>query len=106
MSISIDEFIVLARKYQALGSSTQLLFDDVRKGSFKIQDGVRLRQLYDFILDLQYVQQNESELRGLLETVTTLLNESRDEEEERVIAERWVPEKGFPGATLWIPERG
>lgn len=102
MNVTIDEFLALAKKYQALGSSTQVLLEDIRRGSYKVQDGVRLRQLYEFMLDLQYVQAEKSEVHDLLAIVAHILAEAQDEEEEKIVAERWVPEKGFPGATLWV----
>lgn len=102
MNITTDEFLSLAKKYQALGSSTQNLLEDIRRGSYKVQDGVRLRQLYEFILDLQFVQGSRNEVHELAAVVGRLLAELQDEEEEKIVAERWVPEKGFPGATLWL----
>ena len=102
MSITIDEFLALARKYQSLGTSAQNLLEDIRRGPFRVQDGVRLRQLYEFLLDLQYVQDERSEVHELVTAVANILAEYQDEEEEKVVAERWVPEKGFPGATLWL----
>lgn len=102
MNITIDEFLSLAKKYQALGSSTQRLLEDVRRGSFKVQDGVRLRQLYEFLLDLQFVQGDFSEVHEMTVAVGRMLAEHQDEEEEKIVAEKWVPEKGFPGATLWL----
>jgi|GEM_PF-1011538 len=102
MNITTDEFLSLAKKYQALGASTQNLLEDIRRGSYKVQDGVRLRQLYEFILDLQFVQGNRNEVHELAAVVGRLLAELQDEEEEKIVAERWVPEKGFPGATLWV----
>lgn len=102
MNITTDEFLSLAKKYQALGSSTQRLLEDVRRGSFKVQDGVRLRQLYEFLLDLQFVQGDFSDVHEMTAAVGRMLAEHQDEEEEKIVAERWVPEKGFPGATLWV----
>ncbi|NLK25174.1 MAG: hypothetical protein GX307_01175 [Euryarchaeota archaeon] len=102
MNITTDEFLSLAKKYQALGSSTQTLLEDLRKGSRKVQDGVRLRQLYEFLLDLQFVQGENSDIHDLSAKVGRLLAELQDEEEEKIVDERWVPEKGFPGATLWL----
>ncbi|NLI73538.1 MAG: hypothetical protein GX369_02030 [Euryarchaeota archaeon] len=102
MNITIEEFLSLAKKYQALGSSTQRLLEDVRKGSFKVQDGVRLRQLYEFLLDLQFVQCGAGEVDQMVAALGRVLAEYQSEEEERIVSEKWVPEKGFPGATLWI----
>jgi hypothetical protein len=102
MNITYDEFLALAKKYQALGTSTQNLMEDLRRGPFRVQDGVRLRQLYEFMLDLQFVQEDRSEIHDMVATVARLLAEYQDEEEERIVAEKWVPEKGFPGATLWL----
>lgn len=102
MNVTFDEFLALAKKYQALGGATQALIEDIRRGPFKVQDGVRLRQLYEFLLDLQYVQEDRGEVHALVGAVGRMLAECQDEEEERVIAEKWVPEKGFPGATLWL----
>ena len=102
MNITTDEFLSLAKKYQALGPSTQHLLEDVRRGSYKVQDGVRLRQLYEFLLDLQFVQGEVSDVHELASAVGRILAEYQDEGEEKIVAERWVPEKGFPGATLWL----
>jgi len=102
MNVTFDEFLTLAKKYQSLGSSTQALMDDIRAGPFKVQDGVRLRQLYEFLLEVQYMQDEQGEVHALTAAVGSVLARHQDEEEERVVAERWVPEKGFPGATLWL----
>jgi hypothetical protein len=102
MNITFEEFLTLARKYQALGPSAQNLLEDIRRGPFRVQDGVRLRQLYDFLLDLQFVQDERSEVHEVVATVAGILAEYQDEEDEKIVAERWVPEKGFPGATLWL----
>jgi len=102
MNITFEEFLALARKYQALGTSTQNLLEDIRRGPFRVQDGVRLRQLYEFLLDMQYVQDERSEVHEIVAAVAGILAEYQDEEEERIVAEKWVPEKGFPGATLWL----
>jgi hypothetical protein len=102
MNITFEEFLALARTYQPLGSSTQGLLADIRRGPFRVQDGVRLRQLYDFLLDMQFVQDERSEVHEVVSAVANVLAEYQDEDEERIIAEKWVPEKGFPGATLWL----
>lgn len=102
MNITFEEFLALAKKYQALGSSTQNLLEDIRRGPFRVQDGVRLRQLYEYLLDMQFVQDEHSEVHEIVEAVANVLAEYQDEDEERIIAEKWVPEKGFPGATLWL----
>ncbi len=102
MDVTFDEFLNLAKKYQALGSSSQQLLDDIRKGSFKVNDGVRLRQLYEFVLDLQYVQSGKTEVYDVLNSVSAILAQHNDEEDEKIVTEKWVPEKGFPGATLWL----
>lgn len=54
------------------------------------------------MLDLQFVQGEKGDIHDLTATIGRLLAEHQDEEEEKVVAERWVPEKGFPGATLWV----
>ncbi len=102
MNMTFDEFLALAKKYQAIGSSAQNLLEDIRRGPYRVQDGVRLRQLYEFLLDLQMVQDDQKELNEAVATVANILAEYQDEEEERIISEKWVPEKGFPGATLWL----
>jgi hypothetical protein len=102
MNITFDEFLALAKKYQAMGCSAQNLLEDIRRGPFRVQDGVRLRQLYEFLLDLQFVQDDTSDVHQIVNTVGNLIADHQDEEEERIVAERWVPEKGFPGATLWL----
>ncbi|HPP44438.1 MAG TPA: hypothetical protein PK446_01435, partial [Methanomassiliicoccaceae archaeon] len=86
MNITTDEFFSLAKKYQALGSSTQRLLEDVRRGSFKVHDGVRLRQLYEFLLDLQFVQGDISEVHEMTAAVGRMLAEQQDEEEEKIVA--------------------
>lgn len=100
--MTFEEFLSLARKYQAMGNSAQNLLEDIRRGPYRVQDGVRLRQLYEFLRDLQAVQEDQRDVNEAVNAVANLLAEYQDEEEERVISERWVPEKGFPGATLWV----
>lgn len=102
MNVTFDEFLTLAKKYQSMGCSAQNLLDDIRHGTYRVQDGVRLRQLYEFLLELQRMQVDQGDVHSLIATVAGCLAEYQDEEEERVVAERWVPEKGFPGATLWL----
>ncbi len=102
MNITFDEFLALARKYQSMGCSAQNLLDDIRHGTYRVQDGVRLKQLYEFLMEMQRIQDDQSDVQGIITTVANCLAEYQDEEEERVVAERWVPEKGFPGATLWL----
>ncbi len=102
MNVTFDEFLALARKYQSMGCSAQNLLDDIRHGTYRVQDGVRLKQLYEFLLELQRIQEDQTDVNGIIVTVANCLAEYQDEEEERVVAERWVPEKGFPGATLWL----
>jgi hypothetical protein len=102
MNVTFDEFLALARKYQSMGCSAQNLLDDIRHGTYRVQDGVRLKQLYEFLLEMQRIQEDQSDVQGIISTVANCLAEYQDEEEERVVAERWVPEKGFPGATLWL----
>lgn len=102
MNVTFDEFLTLARKYQSMGCSAQNLLDDIRHGAYRVQDGVRLKQLYEFLLELQRMQDEHSDINALITTVAGCLAEYQDEEEERVVAEKWVPEKGFPGATLWL----
>lgn len=102
MNVTFDEFLTLARKYQSMGCSAQNLLDDIRHGTYRVQDGVRLKQLYEFLLELQRMQEEQSDVNALITTVAGCLAEYQDEEEERVVAEKWVPEKGFPGATLWL----
>jgi uncharacterized protein YukE len=102
MNMTFEEFLSLARKYQAMGNSAQNLLEDIRRGPYRVQDGVRLRQLYEFLRDLQTVQEDQRDVNEAVNAVANLLAEYQDEEEERVISERWVPEKGFPGATLWV----
>jgi len=102
MNMTFEEFLSLARKYQAMGNSAQNLLEDIRRGPYRVQDGVRLRQLYEFLRDLQIVQEDQRDVNEAVNAVANLLAEYQDEEEERVISERWVPEKGFPGATLWV----
>lgn len=102
MNMTFEEFLSLARKYQAMGNSAQNLLEDIRRGPYRVQDGVRLRQLYEFLRDLQAVQEDQRDVNEAANAVANLLAEYQDEEEERVISERWVPEKGFPGATLWV----
>lgn len=102
MNMTFEEFLSLARKYQAMGNSAQNLLEDIRRGPYRVQDGVRLRQLYEFLRDLQAVQEDQKDVNEAANAVANLLAEYQDEEEERVISERWVPEKGFPGATLWV----
>lgn len=102
MNMTFEEFLSLARKYQAMGNSAQNLLEDIRRGPYRVQDGVRLRQLYEFLRDLQAVQEDQRDVNEAVNAVANLLAEYQDEEEERVISERWVPEKGFPGATLWV----
>lgn len=102
MNITFEEFLALAKKYQSMGCSAQNLLDDIRHGTYRVQDGVRLKQLYEFLLEMQRVQDDQSEVQGIINTVANCLAEYQDEEEERIVAEKWVPEKGFPGATLWL----
>jgi len=102
MNITFDEFLALARKYQSMGCSAQNLLDDIRHGTYRVQDGVRLKQLYEFLLEMQRIQDDQSDVQGIINTVANCLAEYQDEEEERIVAEKWVPEKGFPGATLWL----
>lgn len=102
LNVTFDEFLTLARKYQSMGCSAQNLLDDIRHGTYRVQDGVRLKQLYEFLLELQRMQEEQSDVNALITTVAGCLAEYQDEEEERVVAEKWVPEKGFPGATLWL----
>lgn len=102
MNVTFDEFLTLARKYQSMGCSAQNLLDDIRHGTYRVQDGVRLNLLYEFLLELQRMQEEQSDVNALITTVAGCLAEYQDEEEERVVAEKWVPEKGFPGATLWL----
>lgn len=102
MNVTFDEFLALARKYQSMGCSAQNLLDDIRHGTYRVQDGVRLKQLYEFLLEMQSIQEDHSEVQGIINTVANCLAEYQDEEEERIVAEKWVPEKGFPGATLWL----
>ncbi len=102
MNITFEEFLALAKKYQSMGCSAQNLLDDIRHGAYRVQDGVRLKQLYEFLLEMQRVQDDQSEVQGMISTVANCLAEYQDEEEERIVAEKWVPEKGFPGATLWL----
>lgn len=102
MNITFEEFLALAKKYQSMGCSAQNLLDDIRHGTYRVQDGVRLKQLYEFLLEMQRVQDDQSEVQGIINTVANCLAEYQDEEEEKIVAERWVPEKGFPGATLWL----
>jgi hypothetical protein len=102
MNVTFDEFLALAKKYQSMGSSAQILLEDIRRGPYRVQDGVRLRQLYEFLLELQMVQEDQKDIDEAVRTVANLLADYQDEEEERVVCEKWVPEKGFPGATLWL----
>lgn len=102
MNITFEEFLALAKRYQSMGCSAQNLLDDIRHGTYRVQDGVRLKQLYEFLLEMQRVQDDQSEVQGIINTVANCLAEYQDEEEEKIVAERWVPEKGFPGATLWL----
>jgi len=102
MELSFDEFLILAKRYQAIGSSSQVLLDNLRKGSYKEMDGVRLRQLFEFLRDIECFQEEENEVVDLVEAVEQILKEYSDEDEQIITKEQWVPEKGFPGATLWL----
>ena len=102
MELTFDEFLVLAKRYQAMGTSTQTLLDGMRKGNYKEIDGVRLRQLYEFLRDIDCFQTGQNEVFELMKHVELIITQHRDEEEELIVLEKWVPEKGFPGATLWL----
>lgn len=102
MYISLNEFLVLAKKYQALGAPTQALLDEMRRGNFRVHDEVRLGKLLEFLTEMKYVHGCSEEVHNMASAVERVLIQSHSEDEQIIVAEKWVPERGFPGATLWI----
>ena len=76
MYISLNEFLALAKKYQALGAPTQALLDEMRRGNFRVCDEVRLGNLLEFLNDLKYVHGCSEEVHNMAAAVERVLIQS------------------------------